>query len=125
MEAYELFRTRLGPHDLRTAQAGVHLAALLLGTAQYRDAIAIADLHVPDGIAYQNAILVASLLSIKAEALSQLGRANEAQAVRLDSLLWARYGFGDSDGSLGREQAELVALIDQQQTAKRIVGSGH
>lgn len=124
MEAYELFRTRLGPHDLRTAQAGVHLAALLLGTAQYRDAIAIADLHVPDGIAYQNAILVASLLSIKAEALSQLGRAKQAQAVRLDSLLWARYGFGDSDGSLGREQAELTALIDQQQTASRISGGG-
>lgn len=119
VDAYALFRTELGPHDLRTAQAGVHLAALSLGTGRYLDAIALADRHVPDGIAYQNAILVASLLSIKAEALAQLGRAQQSQAVRLDSLRWARYGFGDSDGSLGREQAQLAALIASRQASQQ------
>ena len=34
-----------------------------------------------------------------------------AQATRLDSLRWARYGFGDTDGELAREQAQLAALL--------------
>ena len=59
----------------------------------------------------QNAILLAGLLSIKAEALAELGDAEAAQAARLDSLRWARYGFGDTDGALAREQAQLAALL--------------
>ena len=35
-QAYELFRREFGPDDVRTAQAGVHLAALALGTGQYQ-----------------------------------------------------------------------------------------
>jgi hypothetical protein len=34
-----------------------------------------------------------------------------AQATRLDSLRWARYGFGDTDGALAREQAQLAVLL--------------
>ena len=34
-----------------------------------------------------------------------------AQATRRDSLRWARYGFGDADGALAREQAQIAALI--------------
>ena len=59
----------------------------------------------------QNAILLAGLLSIKAEALAELGDTEAAQAARLDSLRWARYGFGDTDGALAREQAQLAALL--------------
>lgn len=114
-DAYALFRTQLGLHDIRTAQAGVHMAALALGTGQSEAAIAIADRHVPDAIRYQNAVLVASLLAIKSQAEEQLGETARAQATRLDSLRWARYGFGDSDGALGREQAQLAALIAKQQ----------
>ncbi len=110
-QAYTLFRDQLGPHDLRTAQAGVHLAALAIGTGQYKAAIALADLHAPDAVVAQNAILLAGFLSIKAEALAATGQTEAAQAVRLDSLGWARYGFGDSDGALAREQAQLAALV--------------
>jgi hypothetical protein len=46
-----------------------------------------------------------------AEALAELGQEPEAQAARLDSLRWARYGFGDADGALAREQAQLAALM--------------
>ena len=97
--------------DVRTAQAGVHLAALALGTGQYQVAITLADRHLPAARDGQNAILIAGLLSIKAEALAGLGQAEEAQATRLDSLRWARYGFGDTDGALAREQAQLAALM--------------
>ena len=59
----------------------------------------------------QNAILLAGLLSIKAEALAELGDMPRAQAARLDSLRWARYGFGDIDGALAREEAQLAAMV--------------
>jgi hypothetical protein len=109
--AYSLFRKEFGDEDVRTAQAGVHLAALALGTGQYDIALALADRHEEAAIRGQNAILLAGLLSIKAEALAAEGRAEEAQAARLDSLRWARYGFGDADGALAREQADLAALM--------------
>ena len=40
-----------------------------------------------------------------------MGDTEAAQATRLDSLRWARYGFGDTDGALAREQAQLAALL--------------
>ncbi len=110
-EAYRLFRAQFGTHDVRTAQAGVHVAALALGTREFETAIALADLHVPTARAGQNAVLIAGFLSIKAQALYDLGDLEGAQAVRLDSLRWARYGFGDSDGALAREQAQIAALL--------------
>lgn len=110
-EAYSLFRREFGDGDVRTAQASVHLAALALGTGQYDIAILLADRHMQAAIDGQNAILLAGLLSIKAEALAAQGRPEAAQAARLDSLRWARYGFGDTDGALAREQAQLAALM--------------
>jgi hypothetical protein len=110
-QAYDLFTRRFGSEDIRTAQAGVHLAALALASGHLDAAVALADRHVPAARAGQNAILLAGLLSIKAEALAELGQGAKAQAVRLDSLRWARYGFGDADGALAREQAQLAALM--------------
>ena len=46
---------------------------------------------------------------IKAEALALLGRDAEAQLVRLDSLGWARYGFG-SDDEVGARLMEIAAI---------------
>jgi hypothetical protein len=109
-EAYDLFQRQLGPRDLRTAQAGVHLAALALSTGQYEAAITLADRHVPVAAKAQNAILIAGFLSVKAEAQAALGQTTAARESRLDSLRWARYGFGDLDGALAREQAQLAAL---------------
>ncbi len=42
----------------------------------------------------ENASLLATLLLLKSEALKQAGQPQQARAVRLDSLGWARYGFG-------------------------------
>ncbi|MCG7521197.1 DUF2927 domain-containing protein [Ruegeria sp. Ofav3-42] len=42
----------------------------------------------------ENASQLATLLLLKSEALNQAGRPNQARSVRLDSLGWARYGFG-------------------------------
>lgn len=108
-DAYAGFRARLGLHDIRTAQAGVHLAAFALAARDYDAAIRLADRHYPDALRYENAILAASLLSIKADALAGKGAEAAANAVRLDSLRWARYGFGDADGALARAQLALAA----------------
>jgi len=109
--AYTLFRTRLGPHDIRTAQAGVHLAAMSLATERHDLAIRLADLHVPDALAARNAVLIAGYLSIKAAALAETDRIDEARAARLDSLRWARYGFGEEGGAMAREQTRIAALL--------------
>ncbi|MFT3973708.1 MAG: DUF2927 domain-containing protein [Amaricoccus sp.] len=114
-DAYDLFSRQLGPKDVRTAQAGVHLAALAVGTGQYDLAIQLANRHIPVAEKAQNAILIAGLLSVKAEAQSALGQADAARETRLDSLRWARYGFGDTDGALAREQAQLAALQHLEQ----------
>ncbi|KUJ82074.1 DUF2927 domain-containing protein [Ruegeria profundi] len=42
----------------------------------------------------ENASQLATLLLLKSEALNQAGRSAQARSVRLDSLAWARYGFG-------------------------------
>lgn len=110
-QAYRLFRDQFGMEDVRTAQAGVHVAALALAADQYETAIRLADLHVPGAMAAQNAVLIAGFLSIKAQAHYDLGELEDAQAVRIDSLRWARYGFGDGDGALAREQAQIAALL--------------
>lgn len=44
---------------------------------------------------YENAAMLATLLLLRAEALDLLGRHDEASSVRVDSLGWALYGFGE------------------------------
>ncbi|MFT6451993.1 MAG: hypothetical protein ACJA06_001481 [Halocynthiibacter sp.] len=65
--------------------------------------------NLPSVAASENAALLATLLMVKAEALELLGRASEARAVRLDSLGWARYGFG-SDRDVRTRLNEIAAL---------------
>jgi 8-oxo-dGTP pyrophosphatase MutT (NUDIX family) len=110
-EAYMISRRAQPQDDIRTAHAGVHVAAVALAAGQYDDTILLAERHAPAAIRGQNAILLAGLRSLQAEALLGLGEAEKARAARLDSLRWARYGFGDADGSLAREQAALDATL--------------
>jgi len=49
--------------------------------------------HIKHRPLARNAALLSTLLLLRAEALELENRAAEAQAVRLDSLGWARYGF--------------------------------
>ena len=58
---------------------------------------------------YENAALLATLLLIRAEALDLMGRVSEAREVRMDSLGWARYGFG-ADWAVRAKLREIAAL---------------
>jgi len=110
-EAYTISRRAQPYDDIRAAHAGVHVAAVALAAGRYDDTVLLAERHAPAAIRGQNAILLAGLRSLQAEALLGLGEADKARAARLDSLRWARYGFGDADGSLAREQAALNATL--------------
>ena len=53
--------------------------------------------------------LLATLMLVKAEALESAGDVAAARALRLDSLGWARYGFG-AEAVVRARQAEIAAL---------------
>ena len=94
---------------IQSAHVGMQLAAFSLSAGRHDAAISIVDRHTPAALRAENAALLASLLMIKAEALDGLGRRAESQTVRLDSLGWARYGFG-TESEVRRRMAEIGAL---------------
>ncbi|WP_050602192.1 DUF2927 domain-containing protein [Ruegeria sp. 6PALISEP08] len=61
----------------------------------------------------ENASILATLLLLKSEALKQAGQVQQARSVRLDSLGWARYGFG----------SDLVARSLVESAGQRASGS--
>jgi hypothetical protein len=64
----------------------------------------------PDiAMAAQNAALLSTLMLLQTEALELLGRTDEAERLRLDSLGWARYGFGAETAVRGKAD-EVAAL---------------
>lgn len=94
---------------VQSAHADMHLAAFALSQGDAEGAIRLADLAAPRAAGAGNAALLANLLAVKAEALDLLGQGAEAAAVRLDSLGWARYGFGPEQ-EVWRQASEIAAL---------------
>ena len=98
------------PDDgVHLSHALMQLSAIALATGRPDQAIALSDQALPLAQRGQNAALLASLLMIKAEALALLGRDAEAQALRLDSLPAARYGFG-GEAAVRARAAEIASL---------------
>ncbi|WP_289042032.1 DUF2927 domain-containing protein [uncultured Aliiroseovarius sp.] len=94
---------------LHAAHLGVQLAAYALSAGRTKTAIAIVNTHIQPVMRAENAALLATLLMIKAEALDLSGRSAEAQLVRLDSLGWARYGFGSNE-QVGARLGDIAAI---------------
>lgn len=82
---------------LQSAHADMQLAAFALAAGDADTALALTGRALPLAAEAENAALLASLLMVRAEALDLTGRRSEAAVVRLDSLGWARYGFGSDD----------------------------
>jgi len=95
--------------QVQEAHVAMHLAAFSLSAGQPEAALTIVNAHLAPVVASENAALLATMLMIKAEALDVLGRSSEARAVRLDSLGWARYGFGP-DSEVRARLNEIAAL---------------
>ena len=94
---------------IHAAHVAVQMAAFSLSAGQPQAAVDLVNAHVGAAMIGENAGLLATLLMIKAEALDLLGRPEEARITRLDSLGWARYGFG-SDQEVRSRLAEIAAL---------------
>jgi len=107
-EAARLYRS-LPEGQIHAAHVDMQLAALALSSGDATRALALADQAIPVVRTAQNAALLATLLMVKAEALTALGRDSEAAQARLDSLGWARYGFGP-DAAVRARMSEITAL---------------
>jgi hypothetical protein len=101
---------------IHSAHADMQLAALALSQGDAETAMRLADLAAPRAAMAENAALLATLLAVKAEALDVQGRVSEAREVRLDSLGWARYGFGPE--SEVRRQLTEIALLSPLNRAR-------
>lgn len=91
------------------AHVAVQLASYSLARGDYFHTLTLADQAIPIAARYENATLLATLMMFKAEALEHLGRDEEAQAIRLDSMAWARYGFG-SERDVRARMREVASL---------------
>ncbi|MEM6579295.1 MAG: DUF2927 domain-containing protein [Pseudomonadota bacterium] len=93
-EVAETFYAQTPGTALHRAYSATHLAAYEINRGQGQAAIARITPHLKTAERYENAALMATLMLLRAEALESTGRISEAQSVRLDSIGWARYGFG-------------------------------
>lgn len=115
VEAGQIYH-RLPGGAVHAAHIDMHMAVQALGTGQYDAVLTLTERARPAAARSENAALLASLMLLRAEALERSGRVAEARAVRLDSLGWARYGFGSDAAVRARaaEIAEIATLAERQ-----------
>lgn len=94
---------------LHSAHVAVQLAAFALSSGDGSAVLNLVEGSIPVAAAHENAALLATLMMFKAEALEMLGRAPQARLVRMDSLGWARYGFG-TDANVRARLNEIASL---------------
>ena len=87
---------RLPDGGARLAHALLQLAATHLATGDAAKVILLTNQALPLARTAQNAALIANLMRLQAQALALSGQPDQAQALRLDSLPAARYGFGSA-----------------------------
>lgn len=95
--------------ELHRAFAAAQLAAFEITRGNGAAALLRLSPHLATAERYENAALLATLIMLRAEALDLLGRSDEAEAARLDSLGWARYGYG-ADWAVRAKLRDISAL---------------
>jgi hypothetical protein len=94
---------------IHAAHIAVQRAAFALASGDAEVTIQLADQTMDIAELHQNAALLATLMIFKAAALEMRGDTAQAESLRLDSLGWARYGFG-SDANVQARLDEIAAL---------------
>ena len=79
---------------IHAAHIAVQQAAFSLASGDAETTIKLVDAGMDVAERHQNAALLATLMMFKATALDMRGDTAQAESLRLDSLGWARYGFG-------------------------------
>lgn len=95
--------------DVQAAHVDMQLAAFAVAQDQPERALDLTDRARPVVVLAENASLLATLYLIRSEAFTKLGHKADAEAARLDSLPWARYGFG-SDAKIRARMNEIAGL---------------
>ena len=95
--------------ELRRAYILTQTAAYAIVTGDGAAALRQINPSLPVARQSENAVLLATLMLLQAEAYDLIGQTDKARAVRLDSLGWARYGFG-SDWAVRAKMQEIAAL---------------
>lgn len=108
-EAARHFYRQSPATELHLAYVASQLAALELARGRPEETLALVAPHLDTAARSENAALLSTLLLLRAEALDLTGRVSEARAVRMDSLGWARYGFG-ADWAVRAKLREIAAL---------------
>ncbi|MFC6687680.1 DUF2927 domain-containing protein [Jhaorihella thermophila] len=108
-EAAQFFLSRTPGTQVQRAYVATQTAAHALAAGDPARALTQIEPNLAVAAQAENASLLATLMLLKAQALEQAGRRDEARAVRLDSLGWARYGFG-SDWAVQAKIQEIAAL---------------
>ncbi|UWQ19343.1 DUF2927 domain-containing protein [Jannaschia sp. M317] len=107
LEAGTQFRALYGD-GIHAAHVAVQMGAFALTTGQAEQALRILDRAIPAADDAQNAVLLATLLLLRAEAMEMQGARSEAARTRREGLAWGRYAWGDA--VLARRMAEVAAL---------------
>ncbi|GLT09834.1 DUF2927 domain-containing protein [Sulfitobacter sp. PR48] len=94
---------------LHRAYVATQVAAYAITKGDGNRALRLIAPHVDTAIQSENAALLATLLLLRAEALELENRPTEASGVRLDSVGWARYGFGP-DWAVRAKLREIASL---------------
>ena len=103
---------RLPGTTLHRAYVATQRAGYAVTIGEGARALRLIEPHLATAEASENAALLATLMMLKAEALEIEGRATEARRVRLDSIGWARYGFGP-DWAVRAKLREIASLNPQ------------
>jgi hypothetical protein len=95
--------------SLHRAYVATQLGAYAVSKGQGQDALRLIAPHIQTARDSENAALLATLLLLRSEALELENRSAEARTVRLDSIGWARYGFGP-DWAVRAKLREIASL---------------
>ena len=107
--AADAYYRRSPATSLHRAHTAAQLAAYAISQGRGDTALGILTPQITIAERHENAALLAQMLMMRAEALELTGRAAEARQVRMDSLGWARYGYG-ADWAVRAKLREISAL---------------
>ena len=95
--------------ELHRAYVATQLGAYAVSKGSGAEALELIAPHLQTARNSQNAALLSTLLLLRSEALELENRSSEASSVRLDSIGWARYGFGP-DWAVRAKLREIASL---------------